>query len=99
MTTPHPEFVIVGGRLPDGSVAVLATDQLTYAEITTEPSFEINYRLSVGMRSWTVAYGTDYPSALAELFSRWKPPTPAAQQQLPAATPTALPSPGRNRTP
>lgn len=85
-----PDWAIVACPNVDGGVTVYASSELDSAKLmarvrfarvatgdaaqtsTTAPIFE----LTASMRSVVVADGPDYPSAVAELFAKWRPPEP-----------------------
>jgi len=101
MTSPYnrkPEFVMMGFVADNGPhqrVGILASTQLTIAELQTEydrrneefllgqgnaVNVKVRYKITAEMKNYIVALGEDYPSAFATLFGQWEPPRDEPRQ-------------------
>ena len=82
----RPDWVILGDGQTDGGVMVLASTQLTRAELEMvherhqylEPleSFRFNHQritLAIEMGKFVIIVAPDYPTAMKRLFEQWEP--------------------------
>lgn len=85
----RPDWVMLGVGQPDGGVALIASKELTRAELEYEASFEdicsyglwaplrvqttAVYRLTAEMREWVFITAPDYETAFSTLFGQWRP--------------------------
>ena len=86
---PRPDWVMCGAQNPDGRVRLLASKELTQAELREEMEypdlpyperlfvnpFDVTQRffLTAQMRSFTIIDAPDYPAAFKSLFEGWSP--------------------------
>jgi hypothetical protein len=85
----RPDWVMIGIGQPDGSVSLVASKEMTRAELEYETDTEevrswgsweplrvqttAVYRLTAEMRAWVWITAPDYASAFATLFEQWQP--------------------------
>lgn len=94
---PRPDFVILGVPNPDGGVLIVASKELSQAELESTADeldmWEVGrrlrmsrttYTLTAQMRSIHMVIGPDYGSALRTLFEQWTPPTEAGRRGIAA---------------
>lgn len=83
MTTPAPDFIVVGARV-NGLAMLWASKSLSYAEIQTDCEYESVLGRTAVRRDMTlvakfddavVAWGDTYGQAWEELFKHWSPPS------------------------
>lgn len=92
----RPDFVILGAPRPEGGVVVLASKELTQAELRTEllDSDDLfgdrittrlrDYRtmLSTELRGYNIVMADTYGEAMAKLFAQWTPPAPGGSRPI-----------------
>ncbi len=90
---PRPDWVMFGTPWSGGKVALLASKELTEAELVREveeitdwydnPIREepVRMELTVAMRTYTMVVADTYEQALKTLFDTWSP-TQAAPKQI-----------------
>lgn len=94
----RPDFVILGAPRPEGGVVVLASKELTQAELTTKLTNEDelfggfdpigsvvpDYRttLSTELRGYSIVMADTYGEAMAKLFAQWTPPAPGGSRPI-----------------
>lgn len=77
------EWIMMGGRMPDGRVCVLASKDLRRMEMVAKylsgdltpygQGISPTWHARVQMKDVFYAIGPDYRAALATLFERWSP--------------------------
>lgn len=86
---PDPNWVMVGTTQPDGTVVILASTDLSQAELRHETEWlwdDLGPRrlhrlafswceLTVRMGTYVMASGSTYEEALRRLFEHWSPAT------------------------
>ena len=85
---PNPEWSICGMQLPDGKVRIIASKELSYAELRYEAGFHqvfdgifpihagithTDLTLTTHMRTCVLIDGPDYATCIKHLFETWKP--------------------------
>lgn len=81
-----PDFAIVGGTLNTGQVQVLASKDLTHAELRAvrtqrdmpdfqAPRFTSRIFLTAEMKHYVIVIADSYPDAFRKLFEIWSPAT------------------------
>lgn len=93
-----PKWVIMGVERNDGTVMLLASDQLSYAELEAKVGVDgleylyqprlqsvpnTVYEMHGQLESIVMAYGNTWMDAFVKLFGLWEPKEPA-RPQLPA---------------
>lgn len=101
-----PDWVMIGIPQSDGTVCLMASKELTRAELVAERDWEgaigslsdyyaylpeMQYRVTAEMKTFVLIIAADYTAAFRSLFEQWTP-EPARRRQLPP-TPRALPGP------
>lgn len=89
-----PEWVMFGATMPDGTVRLIASKELTEAELRTKAAQEITswhhrdpvgviyaHTLTCKMSNYVLIAAQDYPSAFQHLFMTWSPETDEQQQR------------------
>ena len=86
-------WVLFGYGISDGSVVILASKEMSEAELRVlEPPavgpWSLISRLSMDLRRYVLTHAPTYGEALRRLFDFWDPDVPAdAEPALPAAVP------------
>lgn len=83
---PRPDWVITGSTMPDGSVMLMASTELTKAEIEMRRQehlfsgwddfareFSPRVTLAVEMKECVIVTAPTYQEALQILFGKWRP--------------------------
>lgn len=87
-----PDWVMLGVPNPQGGVMIIASLELTQAELRLEAEMNLDsffyivgadtlkhYELSATMRSVVITVGETYADALRTLMENWKPTEPRRQ--------------------
>jgi len=82
-----PDFALVGHRLPNGNVRLIASKHLTYAQLIARAQEEIPleemsagwmrtgvfFSLSIGIDDFAIVEAATYDAAFLALFNIWTP--------------------------
>lgn len=84
-----PDWVMCGMPLPDGRVRLIASNQMTHAELSVKQDYPYVWdespepftigpitrtiTLTSGMRTYVMIEADDYPAAFRALFEQWRP--------------------------
>jgi hypothetical protein len=82
--TTGPDWVMVGGPLPDGSVRIIASKELSEVELRTRvehtvyrkgigPVAEQHFLMTCDMGSYLMVHAPTYADAFQHLFTQWSP--------------------------